>query len=175
MSYHVLAYSLLTLYSSWCLSYHRGRGKNKVGSPWLWALNPNPMYEKHWYCYILIKMMMIMARKFPLNSTWPSDWSLFLPVCCNYYCISQQWFWALFSLANLWGGDTVFSSLLQESPSLWHFMTTRHVQKMTSASGKEKGSRLSTARKSLRLLHTPPVLGKKCEFPILSLTVMLRG
>ena len=47
---------------------------------------------------------------------------------------------------------TLCSSPLQESPSLWHFMTTRRGQKTTSASGKENASRSSTARKSLQLL-----------------------
>lgn len=54
-------------------------------------------------------------------------------------------------LANPPSADTMVWSLLQESPSLWHFMTTRHGQKMTSASRRERGSRLSTARK-LQLL-----------------------
>lgn len=48
----------------------------------------------------------------------------------------------------------MFLSPLQESPSLWHFMTTRRGQKTTSASGKEKGSRLSTARKSTAAYQT---------------------
>lgn len=57
-------------------------------------------------------------------------------------------------LANPPSADTMVWSLLQESPSLWHFMTTRHGQKMTSASRRERGSRLSTARK-LQLLISP--------------------
>lgn len=62
------------------------------------------------------------------------------------------------------GADDVFLSLLQESPSLWHFMTTRRGQKTTSASGKEKGSRLSTARKSLQLLNKLSALGRNVSF-----------
>lgn len=103
-------------------------------------------------------------RKFPLNSTWPSDWSLFSQCAAATTASVKKWFWALFSLADLRSGDTVFLSLLQESPSLWHFMTTRQGQKMTSASRKEKGSRLSTARKSLQLLITQPGLGKNVSF-----------
>lgn len=69
-------------------------------------------------------------------------------------------------MLNLLSADTVFLSLLQESPSLWHFMTTRRGQKTTSASGKEKGSRLSTARKSLQLLiRQPAALGRNASFP----------
>lgn len=58
----------------------------------------------------------------------------------------------------------MFFSLPQESPSLWHFTTTRRGQKTTSASGKEKGSRLSTARKSLQLLIRLPALGRNASF-----------
>lgn len=87
-------------------------------------------------------------------------------VCCCCQCVvSWTWLWASFSLANLPSADTVFLSLLQESPSLWHFMTMRHGQKTTSASGKEKGSRLSTARKSLQLLIRLPALGRNAGFP----------
>lgn len=68
-------------------------------------------------------------------------------------------------VANLLSADTVCLSLLQESPSLWHFMTTRHGQETTSASRKEKGSRLSTARKSLQLLIRLPALGRNASFP----------
>lgn len=77
------------------------------------------------------------------------------------------------SLANLLDADAVFLSPLQESPSLWHFMTMRRGQKTTSASGKENGSRLSTARKSWQLLIRPLALGRNAEFPILSQS--LRG
>lgn len=58
----------------------------------------------------------------------------------------------------------MFPSVLQESPSLWHFTTTRPGQKTTSASGKEKGSRLSTARKSLQLLIRLPTLRRNAGF-----------
>ncbi len=90
---------------------------------------------------------------------------LIYSVCCCCRCVVSWTFWASFSLANLPSADTVFLSPLQESPSLWHFMTMRHGQKTTSASGKEKGSRLSTARKSLQLLIRLTALGRNASFP----------
>lgn len=60
--------------------------------------------------------------------------------------------------------DTVLASLMQESPSLWHFMTMRRGQKKTSASGKENASRLSTACKSLQLRIILPAHGRNARF-----------